>query len=202
MSHPSKKSSPLWHNPVQALCFAATYGLCETQKAAIEAVQPGRFTFDRPDQIKLLAENFPNPANVIGLLGAHCTRAHSLRELVFQTSLNDPSTGHAYLTMSCQSCYKEWGFPSPNKIPNFRPTWWPAWSVMAFCCLATEPFDKARRVFQISTLRELTEDLSVCRPCIDATCGVGGKDTFLAWTAQLETRVRERLGEIEALYEL
>ncbi|QRW00828.1 The BTB (BR-C, ttk and bab)/POZ (Pox virus and Zinc finger) domain [Ceratobasidium sp. AG-Ba] len=211
MYDPSNQGSPLKSDPIYTFCMASTFDLPKTKKAALDALQPGHFSFTEAKQILPLAQTFPRAASAIGLLGSHCARTQQLTQLLLGEERIWIFPHVDYMAPQhdrpmCEKCVDEiledLEMHVIENMGTCEPTWLGYWSIIALHDLTTRPLDQCAHLFSWHILEEIKKKPGVCQECVQVARDVDGGLGFVEWAKRVKARIEKIHKSVDALYNI
>ncbi|KAG8703646.1 hypothetical protein FRC08_002712 [Ceratobasidium sp. 394] len=200
--HEQKDKNLAYHDPVRAFRLATRHGLRETQTFSAGLIEPKHCDFHDPTQLRKFAQQFPDSAHLIGLVGAQGVRLKIICSVLFCYE-----SGIAPILpriprredeiMACKTCCDRQRVDKLD-CQDYFPSWLPGWSWIAFTELSSKPLADCQEVFQVSVLsRTIGFSGDSCVPCLRAARNAGSGQMFNVWASGINQLLGDVLGHVD-----
>ncbi|QRV94313.1 The BTB (BR-C, ttk and bab)/POZ (Pox virus and Zinc finger) domain [Ceratobasidium sp. AG-Ba] len=215
-----------WHSdPLRIFRLAVNHGLRKTQTLAAKAIAPNHIDLRQPSEVVKVAQEYPNAAHVVGLVGAQTIRVVILADILLElhddllpkTNLvpganqkKDFTDAEGGTLMMCNRCIaRSSHFWSVNTRPTeYIPSWLHGWTREAYRALSDKPLEHCGFLFTLDALIGLEDYLDVCEGCIEAakhasfhSFGRPG-EVFESWASDVKHLIMRELKKLDPLYSL
>ncbi|QRV86704.1 The BTB (BR-C, ttk and bab)/POZ (Pox virus and Zinc finger) domain [Ceratobasidium sp. AG-Ba] len=200
--HEQKDKNLAHKDPVRVFRLATRHGLRETQTFSAGLIEPKHCDFHDPTQLRKFAQQFPDSAHLIGLVGAQGVRLKIICSVLFCfesgiAPILPRIPRHEDEIMACKTCYDR---QRVDKLDchDYFPSWLPGWSWIAFTELSSKPLADCQEVFKAGVLsRTVGFSGDACVPCLRAARNAGSGQMFNVWANSINEILGGVLGHVD-----
>jgi hypothetical protein len=202
--HEQKDKNLAHHDPVRVFRLATSHDLRETQTFAASLIEPRHCDFHDPTELRKFAQQFPNSAHLIGLVGAQGVRLKIICSILFCyesgiSPILPRVPKHEDELMLCKTCQDRQRLDN-HDCHDYFPSWLPGWSWVAFSELSSKPLRDCQDVFRVPVLGRTTAfSGDTCVPCLRVARTAGSGQMFNVWASGINMLLENVLGHVDSM---